>query len=232
MIRLAIFYFAVRIYLYRGKIMVKINKILLIAVMLVCLGSGVALAHFEAYISGSINNMPQQKKTIVVPRGYIMRQSDKIYTPDRYHCYMKRELKYCTTRKGRPLNGIIVNSYDGGLAYEMYQNGYQNGETSLYTQDGTLISRSNYKQGLKHGETTVYYYNGRIEFIIHYKNGALDGRVEQYDINGALVGKMTYKKGWFREGYCKNEAKGSLMRDRLSAKRYNEIIPCGTEYEN
>ena len=209
----------------------KINKILLYAALVICLNVGVTFARFEAYISGSINNIPQQTTKVIVPRGYILRQNDRIYTPDRYHCYMKRELKYCTTRKGRPLNGIIVGSYNGGLAYENYQNGYQNGETSLYTQDGTLISRSNYKQGVKHGESTVYYYNGRVEFIIHYKDGALDGRVEQYDINGALVGKMTYKKGRFRDGYCKNETKNGIMRERLSVKRYNEIIPCGTELE-
>lgn len=211
--------------------MLKINRILLSAALIILLNTHGAFARFEAYINASINNMPQQKTTIIVPRGFIKHQNDKIYTPDRYNCYMKRELKYCTTRKGRPLNGIIVNSYDGGLAYENYQNGYQNGETSLYTQDGTLISRSNYRQGVKHGESTVYYYNGRVEFIIHYKDGALDGRVEQYDINGALIGKMTYKKGRFREGYCKNETKKGIMHERLSAKRYNEIIPCGTELE-
>ena len=209
----------------------KVNKILLSAILVICLNISVAYARFEAFINTSINNMPPQKKTIVVPHGYMMRKNDKIYTPDRYHCHMKREVKYCTTNKGRPLNGTIVSSYDGGLAYENYQNGYQNGETSLYTQDGTLISRSNFKQGVKHGEATVYYYNGRVEFIIHYRDGALDGRVEQYDINGALVGKMTYKKGWFREGYCKNEVRGGSMHERLKRKRYNEIVPCGTELE-
>ncbi|MBR1600208.1 MAG: hypothetical protein IJ677_01365, partial [Alphaproteobacteria bacterium] len=124
--------------------------------------------------------------------------------------------------------GIIVNNYDGAIAYETYQNGYQNGETSIYTQDGTLISRSYYKKGVKDGEEFIYYINGNVELISRYKDGALDGRIEQYDIKGATLGKMTYKKGWFREGYCKNEPKGQPMQARIKNKKYNEIIPCGS----
>ena len=66
---------------------------------------------------------------------------------------------------------------------------------------------------------------------MHYKDGALDGKLEQYDINGALVGKMNYKKGWLRDAYCKNEAKAGAAHERISSKRYNEVIPCGSGYE-
>ena len=187
-----------------------------------------SLARMDAHIDVSIGNNPPPEKIIVVPRYYVSRHDERIYTPDRYHCYMKRTLKYCATRKGRPLNGVIVKNYDGAIAYETYQNGYQDGETSVYTQDGTLISRSYYKKGLKDGEEIIYYINGNVELITRYKNGALEGRVEQYDINGAMLGKMTYKKGWFRDGYCKNEPNGTPMQDRIKNKKYNEVIPCGS----
>ena len=131
----------------------------------------------DAHIDVSIGNNPSPEKIVVIPRYYMPRRDERIYTPDRYHCYMKRTLKYCSTRKGRPLNGIIVNNYDGAVAYETYQNGYQSGETSIYTQSGLLISRSYYKKGVKDGEEIVYYLNGNVELIVHYKNGALDGRV-------------------------------------------------------
>lgn len=211
--------------------MCRINKILSLVFAVYFLLTGQVKARVEAYIGGNISYGKAQPATIIVPGAYIRQQSDRIYTPDRYHCYMKKTLKYCATRHGRPLNGIIVNGNDGGIAYETYQNGYQNGETSLYTQDGTLISRSNYKNGVKNGEEIIYFFNSRAELVMHYKDGALDGRVEQYDINGALVGKMTYKKGWFKEGFCKNEAKNTSMKERITNKRYNEIIPCGSNYD-
>lgn len=182
----------------------------------------------QAYINTPINKLTEPKVTIVVPRHFINRNNDRVYTPDQYNCYMKKTLKYCADRKGRALNGVIVNSQDGGLSYENYQSGYQSGETLLYTQDGTLISRSNYKKGLKNGEEIIYFVNGNVEYVMHYDAGVLDGRVEQYNENGILVGKFTYKKGWFREGYCQNEAKGSSMRDRLKNKEFNVVVPCGS----
>ena len=196
--------------------------------LIVCLWVNNSEARMDAHIDVRIGNNPPPERIIVIPRYYIPHKNERIYTPDRYHCYMKRTLKYCHTRKGRPLNGIIVNNYDGAIAYETYQNGYQNGETSIYTQDGTLISRSYYKKGVKDGEEIIYYINGNVELISRYKDGALDGRMEQYDINGAMLGRMTYKKGWFREGYCKNEPNGTPMQDRIKNKKFNEIIPCGS----
>jgi len=186
-----------------------------------------AEAHVDAHISAHIGNTVPAKKIIVLPRYYVVKDNGRIYLPNHYSCYMKKSVKYCTTRKGKALNGIIVNSYDGAVAYENFANGYQNGETLLYTQDGTLISRSYYKNGVKNGKEIVYYVNGNVEWVTRYKKGALDGRVEQYDINGAILGKMTYKKGWFQDGYCKNESKGTPMKDRIKNKRYNEIFPCG-----
>ena len=193
----------------------------------ICQFMNVAEAHFETHLNAHIGNTRPAEKIVVLPRYYVVRENERIYLPDHYSCYMKKSLKYCVTRKGRALNGVIVNSYDGAVAYENFVNGYQNGETLLYTQDGTLISRSYYKKGIKDGQETVYYVNGNVELITHYKKGALDGRVEQYDINGALLGKMTYKKGWFQDGYCKNEPKGTPMKDRIKNKKYNEIFPCG-----
>ena len=102
----------------------------------------------------------------------------------------------------------------------------QNGETSIYTQDGTLISRSYYKKGVKDGEEIIYYINGNVELISRYKDGALDGRVEQYDINGTMLGKMTYKNGWFKDGYCANERSGLTMNDRYKNAKFNQMIPC------
>lgn len=153
----------------------------------------------------------------------------RIYTPDRYSCYIRQKYKYCMDDRGHALNGQIVISGKDSAFYETYQNGYQNGETSVFSNSGILLERSIYKKGVKHGEAIIYYPNGNVHFIMKYKDGALNGRVEEYDINGALLGQMTYKKGWFKEGNCRNERGGHTMHERLTDGKYNQIIPCGAE---
>ncbi|MBP5352444.1 MAG: hypothetical protein J6Y91_01600, partial [Alphaproteobacteria bacterium] len=175
-------------------------KRIAILMSLMCL---LSLQPAQAYLRGVAQG--QEKPVhIVVPHLHIVKESNRIYTPDKYHCYMRKTLKYCHDNKGRPLNGRIVNTYKDRVAYEVYRDGYQNGTTSIFDESGTLLERVDYKKGIRDGEALIYYYNGNIEFVMHYRDGALNGRVEQYDINGALIGKMTYKKGWFKEGYCKN----------------------------
>jgi len=188
----------------------------------------------HAYITKPISQIKQPPVEIVVPRGFISHRhdNDKIYMPDKYHCYIKKTLRYCTTNHGRPINGYIVRAYDNEYAYEFYQNGYQNGTTSVYSSDGNLLRRSEYKKGLKNGVETVYFFNGNTHFIMHYSDGLLDGRIEQYDISGVLLGKFNYKKGRLRDGYCNNEAKGHSMQERLQEKEYNKFIPCGETSEN
>lgn len=196
-----------------------------LSVILCCLISDTAFA----YITEPITKLTKPVK-IVVPFK-IRAHNDRIYTPNQYYCYMKRTLKFCQDKHGHGINGRIVNTYDDRVAYETYQDGYQTGITTVFNQSGTLLQRIEYKKGVRNGEAISYYENGNVEAVAHYRDGALDGRLEQYDINGALVGKMTYKKGWFKEGYCKNEADNHTMDERLRHSDYNEVIPCGYDEE-
>ncbi len=189
---------------------------------------GLCLLTFEAsaYINEPITKLTEPKK-IYLPYKITI-PSNRIYMPDQYSCYMRRTRKFCQNRHGKGINGRIVSTYDDRVAYETYVDGYQTGVTNVFNQQGTLLHRIEYQKGVRDGEAVSYYANGNVEVVAHYKDGALNGRLEQYDINGALVGKMTYKKGWFKEGYCKNEADNSSMEERLHSG-YNEVIPCGTE---
>jgi len=162
-----------------------------------------------------------------MPYFFEIRPRQKIYTPDRYSCYIRQKHKYCVDDKGRALNGQIVLTGNGTAIYETYQNGYQNGEASTFSNSGVLLERSWYKKGVKNGDAFLYYLNGNVHFLLKYKDGMLQGRVEEYDINGALLGQMTYKKGWFKEGYCRNEKGGHSMHERLTKGKFNEVIPCG-----
>ena len=167
-----------------------------------------------------------KKVNIYIPHYKVRPRHDKIYTPDRYSCRMRRQLKYCIDSKGNALDGQIVVTNGSAVAYETYQNGYQNGETSIYSVDGNLVERVWYKKGLRNGEAVEYYLNGNVWLIKHYNDGVLHGRVEEYGINGGLIGQMNYKKGWFKSGYCANEKSGKTMYERTQKEEYNKIIPC------
>lgn len=174
------------------------------------------------------HNITEPAKNVIMPHRWLQHHVDKIYTPDRYSCSLRKNLKFCVDRRGNPLNGKIVNMYDGFIAYENYAGGYQHGITSVFTGDGNLHQRSSYKKGLKEGTEFIYYENGNVEFRLSYNDGELDGRIEQYSINGVLLGKFNYKKGYLRDGYCKNEEEGASMKERLKKEHYNQILPCGT----
>lgn len=164
-----------------------------------------------------------------MPYVYVKNTKGKFYTPDRYTCRMRNEKKYCVNRRGRAIDGQIVTTDENTVAYETYNDGYQSGETLIYTLDGTLLQRAEYKKGVKNGEEITYYVNGNVFIISHYKNGALNGTVSEYDINGHKVGGFDYKNGWFKGGYCKNERHNFSMKERLAQTQYNEIIPCQSE---
>lgn len=178
-----------------------------------------------AYLNSATPKLRLPVKFVVPHK--IVKDSERIYTPDKYFCTMRRTVKYCQDKHGNPLTGKIVNTYNQTVAYETYRSGYQSGVTTIFDESGTLLQKVEYKKGVRHGEAISYYVNGNVEFVAHYDDGALDGRLEQYDINGSLLGKMTYKKGWFKEGYCKNEAEKHSMEERLHHSAYNEVIPCG-----
>ena len=179
-------------------------------------------------MSGSVSFSYRPAVKVLVPHIHKEHYEDRIYTPDRYHCYIKKNGKYCVDRRGNGLNGRIVTASENEVSYERYENGYQSGLTGVFDNFGTMLSQCEYKKGVKHGWENVYFPNGRIYLKKHYKDGALDGRVEQYDINGAMVGKMNYRNGFLRDGYCKNEDGGMTMKERLKKEHYNEFLPCGS----
>ncbi len=187
---------------------------------------GLLLMSFQANARGDGFRRGPKTINIYAPYFKAVPTRSKIYTPDRYRCSMRRNLKYCVDIKGHALTGQIVVTDGNVVAYENYQNGYQHGETSIFTTDGNLAERIWYRKGLRDGEATEYYLNGNVWLVKQYDDGVLHGRVEEYDNNGVLIGKMTYKKGWFKDGYCANEKSGKTMHDRFNNGQYNQIIPC------
>lgn len=172
------------------------------------------------------------KVNVFAPHYRIVPDRSKIYTPDRYSCTMRRNLRYCVNRKGRAINGQIVTTDGQTVTYATYLNGYQSGETSVYSNDGNLIERAIFKKGLRDGEAIEYYINGNVWLIKHYDKGLLNGKVDEYDISGVLIGQMTYKKGWLKDAYCANEKPGYTMSERVKNTKFNQIIPCNRQNDD
>lgn len=158
--------------------------------------------------------------------GVIYNANPHIYSPNAYVCHLKNDLNYCTDSLGKPLTGRIVQNYTQSIAYENYKKGYLEGETYIYTTEGTLLQVTNYAKGLKHGKETVYFGNGKVHYIAYYSKGLLNGDVKQYDISGTLLGEMRYRKGHYTYRYCRNDTQNDLMRDRIKANEKNELILC------
>ncbi|MBR1825268.1 MAG: hypothetical protein IJ770_01625 [Alphaproteobacteria bacterium] len=161
--------------------------------------------------------------TVIRPVVY----ENNIYTNNAYTCRSVKELKYCTDYRGKALNGRIVQNYGDNVAYEHYKNGYQSGETNVFSADGSLVRKTNYKKSRKHGQEKVYYANGKVEYAANYKQGALEGTVLQYNINGKQIGRMTYHNGRMQSRSCRYETKDTELLAQIKQKNYNELILCG-----
>ncbi|MBQ9271776.1 MAG: hypothetical protein IJ218_05900 [Alphaproteobacteria bacterium] len=154
---------------------------------------------------------------------------NNIYSNNAYTCRSIKELKYCTDYRGKALDGRIVQNYGENVAYEHYKNGYQNGETSVFSADGTLVRKTNYKKSRKHGQEKVYYANGKVEYTANYKQGALEGTVLQYNMNGKQIGRMTYHNGRVQSRFCRYKTQDADLLAQIKQKNYNELILCDDE---
>ena len=164
--------------------------------------------------------------TVVRPVVY----DNNIYAQGAYSCSERSGVKYCRDYRGRKLDGRIVQNYGNTVAYENYRNGYQHGETTVFSQEGLLLRKTNYKKGLKDGKEYVYYSNssvtGKPEYVAEYKKGALHGKVEQYNRYGKRSGQMTYHKGYLQTRRCTGVVEDPIVLARIREKNYNELILC------
>ena len=160
--------------------------------------------------------------TVVRPIVY----ENDIYANNSYSCQERSGVKYCTDYRGRALNGRIVQTYGDSVAYEQYRNGYQQGQTTVFSSDGQLMRKSEYKKSLKDGKEYVYFTNGKVEYVAEYKKGALHGKIIQYNDKGRKIGQMTYRNGRLSSRHCTYETYDPAIAAQIKQKNYNELILC------
>lgn len=74
-----------------------------------------------------------------------------------------------------------------------YHDGKQNGEWTLWYDNGQKASIDHYKNGLQDGEHIGWYTNGKISAMGQYKDGKREGVWKRWDAQGFRNWEETYK---------------------------------------
>ena len=76
-----------------------------------------------------------------------------------------------------------------------YRNGLQDGEWTLWYENGTRASVDHYVNGLQNGLHTSWYANGQKALEGEYRGGKRHGVWTQWDPNGLTSHRMVYRQG-------------------------------------
>ena len=148
-------------------------------------------------------------------------------------CEAVGERFYCVDKDKQPLNGKIYDTWPNGEYKTIinYKEGYADGLSTYFNNEGKLMERAYYKMGVKHGMDKVYYDNRTIKIFANYKNGLLDGWQNFFTPQGRQRCKVYYKNGKLTEGYCisyahKHRRKKSLTFEQIETVELNQLFNC------
>lgn len=124
----------------------------------------------------------------------------------------------------------LRSGYIGGHIENTYNNGKQEGTSSMWDVDGRIIERSNYKDGMLHGNYISYYYtnkqsiNGRSHWSGAYKN---DKKVEKWIYYDVLTSKKSeiirYNDEGEKDGYHEKWNKKGQIFSKVLWSNGNKI---------
>ena len=152
---------------------------------------------------------------------YSAAAKEKILTADDINC--SADGSYCENAAGRPLTGKVSRYNGENEVLQNYKTGLRSGLTTVWNNEGKVVSKTYYKYGQKNGIERFYYDNRTIKSAVEYKDGKLHGRVDYYTEKGKLKGRLTYKDGALEKGYCLVNGKKQNVSDIGAA----DLISCG-----
>ena len=101
-------------------------------------------------------------------------------------------------KSGRIANGPthieVGKPHEGCLIKTSMKNGKMDGESSIFSQDNTLMATLTFVNGIASGPCTLCK-NGILFYKGYFVNGYREGRGQEYDENGNVVFDGFYKKG-------------------------------------
>lgn len=102
---------------------------------------------------------------------------------------------YCVDLENKPITGIIRRYRDGFLVREYAaKNGYLDGTSKAYYNNGKIKSERNYKMGRLDGYVATYTEEGVMVENVAYKDGKKEGISSYYDQNNII--KIIYTNGF------------------------------------
>jgi MORN repeat variant len=99
---------------------------------------------------------------------------------------------------GKPVkDGLFIVYSTGGdkMIEGTYRNGVQEGEWTLWYENGLRASIDHYLNGLQNGLHTSWYANGQKALEGEYQDGKREGVWTQWDPSGLSSRRMVYKDG-------------------------------------
>ena len=122
--------------------------------------------------------------------------SDKTDERDKWWEYNVSEQFPIKSRRetNGPTHIEVGKPHEGCLIKTTMKNGKMNGESSIYSQDNTLMATLTFVNGIASGPCTLCK-NGILFYKGYFVNGYREGRGQEYDENGNVVFDGYYKKG-------------------------------------
>lgn len=102
-----------------------------------------------------------------------------------YYFYSDRMVVAST---GKLISGLVYEISESGhlMYYGYYKNGFEEGESVYFYENGNVESRSTMLHGRMHGEEYCYYENGKIKSIRHGEFGVILN-AKEWDEDGNLI---------------------------------------------
>ena len=122
--------------------------------------------------------------------------SDKTDEKDKWWEYNVSEQFPIKSRRetNGPTHIEVGKPHEGCLIKTTMKNGKMDGESSIYSQDNTLMATLTFVDGIASGPCTLCK-NGILFYKGYFVNGYREGRGQEYDENGNVVFDGYYKKG-------------------------------------
>ena len=124
---------------------------------------------------------------------------------------------YYAESTSEPYSGIYTSYFDNGNAKMevKFLNGFRNGETRIYFEDGALNEIRGYKEDMMHGSWVTYNDQKVKVGLANYKNGLKHGEWMIWDDKGNLLYEMNYVNGEKAGTWKKYDAHGNVVSERV-----------------
>lgn len=89
--------------------------------------------------------------------------------------------------------------YDRSFIVWNYDNGLKSGESTVHSNDGSIIRLFQYKDDLLEGKQIFYRSKDKPQLLAYYEKGISQGKWEYFNGNGKMIGTLNFENGICQE---------------------------------